>query len=181
LPVERVRVGRVEQPLHVRVRAVVDHLPDELLPQSAPAVLREHVDVREVGDGEPVAERAAEADLAVAVVEPDDTRGLAHEALLRLPRSAGRPIRLLGQEAMHLADVDAGHIVVELDAVAERALHAESVRSRKPPCSSYEAVTTASASRRARSESGEPTAAARGVESRVSIAASPSAERCNAS
>ncbi len=40
-------------------------------------------------------------------------------------------------------------VVVELEAVSEVALHADSVRSRKPPCSSYDEVTTASASRRA--------------------------------
>ena len=41
---------------------------------------------------------------------------------------------------MHLGEVDALLLVVELEPVAELALHADSVRSRKPPCSSYDDV-----------------------------------------
>ena len=80
---------------------------------------------------------------------------------------------------MHGRDVDARRIVVELEAVAELALHAESVRSRKPPCSSYDEVTTASASRRARSLRPAAAASASGVESSCSIPASPSRESRN--
>ena len=82
---------------------------------------------------------------------------------------------------MHGVDVDPLRVVVELEAVAELALHAESVRSRKPPCSSYDDVTTASAvAARAVAESCAPAASASGVDSSRSIPASPSGESANA-
>ena len=52
---------------------------------------------------------------------------------------------------MHGVAIEPRPVVVELVAVAEVALHALSVRSRKPPWYSYDAVTTRSASRVARS------------------------------
>ena len=58
-------------------------------------------------------------------------------------------------------DVDPRRVVVDLVAVAELSPHAERLRSRKPPCSSYDEVTTASASRRARSP--RPAAAASAI------------------
>ena len=77
-------------------------------------------------------------------------------------------------------DVDPVGIVVELVPVAELAPQAERVRSRKPPWYSYDAVTTASASRRARSPRPAAAASASGVESSRSIPASPSGESASA-
>jgi hypothetical protein len=66
---------------------------------------------------------------------------------------------------VHFSLVDPSLRVIDLDAVAECSLQADTVRSLKPPCSSYEVVITASASRRARSDSCAPTASASGVDS----------------
>src|SRR5436853_4708182 len=81
---------------------------------------------------------------------------------------------------MNALAVDAGPVVVDLETVAELALHADSVLRRKPPCSSYDEVTTESASLRARSESGAPGASASGVERSCSMPAIPSLERRSA-
>ena len=64
---------------------------------------------------------------------------------------------------MHRVDVDPRRIVVELVAAVELAPHpARSVRSRKPPCSSYDAVITARTSRAPRSVSPAAVASASG-------------------
>ena len=73
--------------------------------------------------------------------------------------------------------VDASRIVVELVPVAEVALHAVSVRSRKPPWNSYDATTTASASRSARSPSPSPCASASGLQKSACIPRKPSGEQ----
>src|SRR5439155_17760410 len=111
----------------------------------------------------------------------DDARRLPHEPFDRLAGAASGPVRLLGEEPVHLGEVDPLLVVVQLDPVPEIANHAETVRRRKPPCSSYDDVMTASASRRARFSSGAPTASASGVERRCSIVVRPSAERRRAS
>src|SRR5581483_6550197 len=109
------------------------------------------------------------------VIEADDTRRLVDEQPDVLERPALRPVRLLREVSMHRGDVDPVAVVVELEAVAELALQADSVRSRNPPCSSYDEVTTASASRRARSVSCARDASASGAESRPSMPTRPSA------
>ncbi len=120
----------------LRVRAVLDHLAHELLAQPAAAVLLEDVDVREVDERVAVGHGPAEADLAVAVVEADDALRLVDQPVLGLARPAERPVRDLAQEPVHLAPVDPLLRIVQLEAVAERPFQADTVRSRKPPCSS---------------------------------------------
>src|SRR3954453_22241992 len=110
-------IRRVEDPFHVCVRAVLDHLAHELLAQSAPAVLAEDVDVGEVREREAVRERAAEANLALTVIESDDARGLVDQPVLRLTRASLGPVRLLAEEAVHLGPVDALLGIVQLQAV----------------------------------------------------------------
>ena len=72
LAVERMRVRRVQQPLDVGVRPVVDHLAHELLAEAAAAVLGTHVDVGEVRDREPVREARQKPICVAVVVEADD-------------------------------------------------------------------------------------------------------------
>src|SRR3954451_9728136 len=124
LAVERVHVGRVQEPACVSERAVLDHLAHELLPQPTAAVLLEDVHVREVDERSAVRRRAAEADLTVAVVEPDDARGAVDQAILCLARPARRPVAHLAEEAVLLVPVDAPLVVVQLEPVADRAPHA---------------------------------------------------------
>src|SRR5262245_46232277 len=169
-------VRGVEHPAHVGVRATLDHLADELDAEPAAAVGRQHVDVGEVHHRDAVAGRTAEAGLLTAVVEADHAPRLADELLLDGVRPAGRPVRVLGDEAVDGGDVDPGRVVVQLEAVAEVAPHADSVRSRKPPCSSYDEVTTASASRLARSVRPAATASASGEERSRSTPARPPPE-----
>ena len=73
---------------------------------------------------------------------------------------------------MHGLAVETRPVVVELIAVAEIALHAESVRSLKPPWYSYDAVITRNASRVARSVSLSDTASASGLPSSASTRSS---------
>ena len=118
-------------------RAVVDHLAHERLTEAAAAELRQDVDVREVGERDAVADRPAEADLALAVVEADDARRVPHQALLDVERPTRGPVALVAEVAVHLDEVDAFLVVVELEPVAQvAARHAETVRRRNPPCSS---------------------------------------------
>ena len=56
-------------------------------PSPRPAVLLEHVDVREVRERDAVARRAAEADLPLAVVEADDA--LPRRSAVLLARTPG--------------------------------------------------------------------------------------------
>src|SRR3990170_6915443 len=156
LAVEVVRVGRVEQPLRRRERPLVDAEADELDPQPAATMLLEHVDVREIRLHVAVRQRAREADLAIFVVEADDTRGGVDQLVLNPTRPPARPVGLLAQVPVHRLAVDPPRVVVELVAVAEIASHAVSVRRRKPPWNSYDATTTARASRAARSPSPSP-------------------------
>ena len=81
------------------------------------------------------------------MVEADDAGRLADEPLLHVAGTAERPVRLLAEEAVDLVEIDPLLRVVELEPVAELAPHADSVRRRKPPCSSYDATITMSASR----------------------------------
>ena len=113
----------MEEPRHAREGAVPDHLADELHTEPAPAELREHVDVGEVGDRDPVGERPAEPDLPCVPVEADNSVRLADEALDGLRRPAERPVRLGRQEPVHLVEVNAGRIVVELEPLGERSDH----------------------------------------------------------
>ena len=82
---------------------------------------------------------------------------------------------------MHGVDVDASGVVVELVPVAEVASHALSVRRRKPPWYSYEAVTARRASQLERSLRPAPAASASGVASSVSIAWIPAVLSASAS
>ena len=77
----------MQQPFEMRELAALDHLADELLPQPAASVLLEYVDVREVDERHAVGRRAAEPDLALAVVEADDPRRLVDQPVLRLSRA----------------------------------------------------------------------------------------------
>ena len=61
------RVGRVQQPLDPGVGPVLDHLADELDPETVTAEVRQNVDVGEVREGDPVGDGACEADLAIAL------------------------------------------------------------------------------------------------------------------
>src|SRR5262245_31639345 len=116
LLVQRVCVLRVEDPAPLRVRAVVDHLAEELHAEAAATVLREHVDVAQIRDRRAVADGPGEADLAGAVVEPDDPRRLTHEALLLLPGPPGRPVGVVADEVVDGVHVDPVAVVVDLEA-----------------------------------------------------------------
>src|SRR5581483_4466389 len=180
LPVQRVHVCRVQQPLQVCERPMLDHLAYERLPQSAAAVLREHVDVGEVDERDAVGNPTADPDVALAVVQPDHAVRIVDERVLDLVRATARPVALLADEAVDGGTVDSRGIVVELEAVPQRPPHADNVLRRKPPCSSYDEVTTARASRRARSERPASCASASGEERSSSTPARPSAERRSA-
>ena len=126
--VETVRVARVQEPAAVRVRAVLDHLADELDAEAAAAALVENVDVGEVEEAAAVElGRAGEADLAAVVVEADDADAAVDQRVLLLARAARGPVRVGAEVRVDGVAVDPGRIVVELVAVAEVALHAASV------------------------------------------------------
>src|SRR5829696_9862229 len=84
-------VARVQEPARVRVRPCLDCLAHELRAEAAAAVLREDVDVGQVGHRRAVRERPREADLASVVVEADHPLRLADQALDQLARTALRP------------------------------------------------------------------------------------------
>src|SRR6478609_5861535 len=175
-------VARVQHPAAVRIGPVVDHLADELHAEPAPAVLLEHVDVGDVDEAGCVAiDGTREADLAAVAIDPDDAVARVDQLVLALPRAAFGPVRLAAQIPVHRVAVEPCRIVVELVAVAEVALHALSVRRRKPPLYSYDVVTTRSASRMARSERPSEIASASGLASNASMPAIPSALRAIAS
>ena len=78
-------------------------------------MLREHIDVREVGQPRiGRVDRAGEADLSGAPVEADDAVRTLDQAVHLVPRPAGRPVRLLRDEAVHLVEIDPSPVVVEL-------------------------------------------------------------------
>ena len=112
--VEPVRVGGVQEPADVAVRAVLDQLLHELDPEPAPPYVRVDVDVGQVRKYDAVRDDAAEPELPLTRVQADDAGGLTDEPLDDLPRSPFRPVRLLREEPVHLADVDPIGIVVEL-------------------------------------------------------------------
>src|SRR5262245_18748568 len=175
-PVEAVRIARVEVPLGPREPPLVDGEPHQVHAQTASAMLLEHVDVGEVGLDMAVGDRAAESDLLAFEVEAHDPCGVVDQRILHLARSTLRPVRV-GQIRVNGLSVDPARIVVELVAVAEIALHAVSVRRRKPPWNSYDATTTASASRRARSPRSRPCASESGLQISARIARKPSGAR----
>src|SRR4029078_7638073 len=90
----------------------------------------------------------------------------AQEPLDGLARPALGPVRPVREVVVDCVDVDAGRIVVQLVAAWQRPLPAASARSRKPPCSSYDAVITASTSRAPRSVSPTAGASERGLRRR---------------
>src|SRR6185369_13385232 len=55
-PVETVCIGGVQDPLHVGQRAVLDHFPHQFDAEPPPLMLRQDVDVREVGERHAVGE-----------------------------------------------------------------------------------------------------------------------------
>ena len=118
LLVEAVGIGRVQEPPHVRVGAVLDRLADELEPEPPPSVLGQDVHVGEIGDRGAVRHRPGEADLALAVVEADDAVGLADQPFDRLARASLRPVGT-GEERVGGVEVDASRIVVELEPARE--------------------------------------------------------------
>ena len=176
------RVARVQEPAPSGVRPVLDHLADELDAEPAAAVLGQHVDVGEVGDATrrrrpPGRSRPG----AAVVVEADDPLRLADEPLDRLARPPLRPVRL-GQERVDRVDVDPRGIVVELVPAVELSDHpARSVRSRKPPCSSYEdGDHREHVARPALGQAGRRRVGERRCAGAPSIPASPSAESASA-
>ncbi len=118
LPIEPMHVACVQQPPAVFVGPVVDHVPQQPLAQSAPAVLGEHIHVGEIGERNTIGHGAAETDLPFSVVEADDAARLVDEPLLCFQRSADRPVRLRRQERVDGLDVDPALVVVEFDAHA---------------------------------------------------------------
>ncbi len=107
------------------VRPVLDCFGDELDAEPATAVLREHVDVRQIREGRVVRDRSREADQPLAFVKPDNARGLADQALDGLAWPPFGPVRLGRQEREDGIDIDASRIVVELEASWQLALHGE--------------------------------------------------------
>jgi hypothetical protein len=128
------RVASVQHPASVRVRPVLDDLAHKL-DAEAPATMRiEHVDVGEVHEACRVTvDRTCEADLRAILVEPDDVVARVDQLVLPRARSPLRPLRLAAEVFVHGLAIESSSIVVELVAVAEVALHALSVRRRKPP------------------------------------------------
>src|SRR5262249_12290744 len=102
------------------------------------------------------------------------------ERVLRLARTALRPVGRREEGVDGLA-VDAGRVVVDLEAVPELPSHADSVLSRKPPWNSYEVTTTASASRAARSPSASACARAGGLGRSARTRRTPSGESATVS
>ena len=170
------RVRGVQDPAPRGVRALVDGEAHELDAAAVPAMLGQDEDVREVDeervgsvDGAGVADQRA-----VRRVEADVARGAVDQTVHHVARASEGPVRLLGDEPVHGVPVDAFGVVVELVALSELLLHAESVRSRKPPWCSYEARTIASASRAPLAVSPASPASASGVATSVWIARTPS-------
>src|SRR5436853_5098153 len=170
----------MQQPREVGVRPALDHLANELDAEAATAELRQDVDVREIRECDAVRDRTTEADEPLAAIQPDHALRLAHEALHRLARTTDGPVRVGREKPVQLREVDARYVVVELEAVAELALHAESVRRRNPPWYSYDDVITLSASRAPRSVSPAAPTSASGRRSSSSMPAIPSADRPSA-
>src|SRR3954447_11549336 len=113
--VQAVRVLGVQDPAQLRVGAVLHGLAHELDAEPATPVLRQHVDVEQPRIGGVVRGHAAEADLAVAVVEADEARCVVDQVLHRRERASERPVRVLADVAVHGRDVDPVAVVVELD------------------------------------------------------------------
>ena len=107
--------------------APVDDLADDLLAEPAAAMLRQDVDVGEVRDRMPVRDGAREADLAPRVVDANNARRAADERLDRVAGPPLGPVRLLGQVAMHLVDVDTLDVVVQLVPVRKLPRHRAAV------------------------------------------------------
>jgi hypothetical protein len=118
-----VRIAGVQEPAQIGERSPLDQLADKLDTEAAAAVVREDVDVREVGDRRPVREGACKRDLALAVVDADDAVGLADEAVNGVARPSLRPVRVVGEVVVDGVDVDARRVVVELEPVAEGTPH----------------------------------------------------------
>src|SRR5581483_5953069 len=98
--------------------ARLDRPPDELEAEAPTPELGQHVDVGEVRERDAVGDRAREPDLAADVV------GLPHEPLHCPERPSCGPVGLLGEVAVHLADVDSRPVVVELEAARQVPSHA---------------------------------------------------------
>ncbi|MEJ7568956.1 MAG: hypothetical protein WKF41_11905 [Gaiellaceae bacterium] len=104
----------MKHPAPARVRPLVDGEADELDAESLASVLLEDVDVREIRQPRVgCIHRPGEAHLRVAVEDADDAVGALDQVAHVLSRSAGRPVRLLRDEAVHLVEVDSPPVVVE--------------------------------------------------------------------
>ena len=124
LGVELVRVLGVQHPAVRGERAFLDAEPDELDSEALAAMVGQDVDVREVGQPRiGHVDRAGETHLRAVEVDTDDPVRALDQAAHRLPRATGRPVRLLGDEAVHLVEVDPGRVVVELVAAGENLPH----------------------------------------------------------
>ena len=96
----------------------IDGEAHELDAEPLPARLLEHEDVGEIRDRVPVRDDAREADLAaVGRVEPDHPRRRRDQLVHHLARTAGSPVGLTAQIAVHGGAIDPRRIVVELEAV----------------------------------------------------------------
>src|SRR4051812_29065600 len=176
LRVETVHVVGPQQPERLRVRPELDGHAHELEAKAAAAVLVEDVHVVQERDLPRLPVRdTREADLHPVEIEADEARRVVVQTLLLLSRPPRRPVGV-GQERGDRVEIDALAVVVELVAPLEDTSHAESVLRRKPPCSSYDARTTARHSRAARSESSAAVASAGGRRSSASIPTSPAIE-----
>ena len=175
LLVQPVRIRGVQDPAACCIRAFVDGEPHELDAPAVPAMLGQHEDVSEVDEervGSVHGARIA-GQPPVGRVQADVARGPVDQPVHHVPGATEGPVRLLGDEPVDGVPVDASGVVVELVALPKLLLHAESVRSRKPPWCSYDARTIASASRAPLAVSPASLASARGVATSVWIARTP--------
>src|SRR4051794_203743 len=133
------RIARVQQPAKLGVRTVLDHLANELLADALTAVFRHDGDIRQIGQGLAVRERAGETDLAPVCIGADDTFGFGDEPGNHLARPPLSPVRVVREEGVDGVDVDSARVVVQLDAGVELALHGSCSLSHSSSARSSEA------------------------------------------
>src|SRR5581483_3295756 len=105
--VQAVSVAGAEHPapqaLEMRVGDDRLHQPDA---EPLPALLLEHEDIGDVGEGGVVGDDAGEADLGIAAIDAEHER-VRDRPLELLARDAGGPVRTLAQEGVRDIEVDA--------------------------------------------------------------------------
>ncbi len=128
LGIERLRVAGVEPPAQVAVGTAVDDLAHQREAEPLPAVRRVDEHVGEIGQHRPVGDRAREADLSAAVVEPDHAQRAGDRALHHLARATARPVGLQRQVAEDVVEIDPRGVVVELVSARQLAAHLRRAR-----------------------------------------------------